>query len=406
MGRRAEIEAGTSEEIAAITADEIQPSLILFDASADNRVRLLRRSEQTQKWIPHGYFPPDVTEEVILKEFGGGRYMAQLLVHDGKKEAIKQSRKFELTGPYRPPTGDVPGIRDQTAFVAGGSGTTVISPVTTGDNLMSMLNATVLSTFIDLIKTMKEASSRPAPPAVDPMLVEIMRSQSAMQAEVFKLVLPLVLGKGDSKKELLDLFAQFKDVLTPAPAVNPSDPNVVLKSIVGAIQQLRQVSDDLTPERTGDPLVDSLPKITELLMEEHRMKRAAMIAATNPQPIPLPAPNPTPQMPDGAPLWRKILHQQAPRLMASAQAGKSAEAMAVIAVEFAPDRGALVEFFHREPDKVLAQMVEEVPSLGQYPTWLLEFIDHVQFRLFPEEFDEGNEGEGTGGEGPEPEGEQ
>lgn len=391
QGRSLEIDPNASpaerpEEVA-------EGSNTLFDFSGDARIRVLRRDDKTQKFVSHGFLPVTASEEDVGAEWGGGRYRVQLIVPDGTgREVIKTQREFDLPGSYRPPV-EMSGVRPQ---IPGTKGVPVIPFPTPGipavNDMASMLNATVMTTFMDLIKTMKEVSTRPAQ-SVDPMMLELIRSQGVMQTEILKLLLQKDGNKGDSKKEFLDLMTSFKEIIGSPQVVNPSDPSKVLEGIVSAIRQLRDVSDDLSPEKggTGDPLVDSLPKLTEILFEEQQMRKRQMLPAGQKPSQQPPQQQQHKENPpqEAIPIWRRIVKAQGPQLLMSAKTGKDPELIANIAVSFASDevKGVLKEFFRQPAEEAAAQIISEEPGLAEFPGWMYQFVEQVQFRLLPEEFD-------------------
>lgn len=394
MGKR----AGRSLEIdpevrQAETPEEAggEGSASLFDFSGDARIRVLRRDDRTQKFTTHGFFPVTAKEEDISNEFGGGRYRCQLIVPDGTgREVIKTQREFDIPGAYRPPMGDLPGLGSRSAVH---SASPVPTPTMPGmSDLGQMFNATMITAFMDMVKTMKEVSSRPTP-TTDPVLLKMMESQANVQAKLIELMLSRGDAlKGDSKKEILELLTSMKELIGPQQQPIAADPNKTLESIVGAIKQLRDVSDEFRPDTgSGDPLLDSLPKLVEVVAEEHQMrKQAALNPTQRTEARRVPSPGTQPSLPVEGPLWKRVLEREAPRLIASARAGRDPETIARIAVEFAPAqiKGAITEFFHRETDEVLSQLLSEIPALAEQPQWMREFVENVQILLFPDEFEE------------------
>jgi hypothetical protein len=388
-------------EIPQEAGGEGSPSL--FDFSGDARVRVQRKDDRTQKMVTHGYFPPNVADDDVLKEFGGGFFRAQLLVPDEQgREQIKRTRDFVLPGPYKAPTGELPGIGSRAPGAP--KLADLPRPMQSASpgmaDMAGMLNATMLTTFMDMIKTMKDISSRPAPvaPAVDPMLVEMMRGQAAVQTKVLELLLtPKPNNDGNSKKEILELLASMKELVAP-PAAQSGDPNAMLTSIVEAMKQLRGVAEEFNPQPTPTDPMDILPKLAEVAIEEHNMRKQR---AAQGQPV-----NRSPGQPQPAvevstlPIYQQVLRREAPRLISAAQAGRSAELVADIAVEFMPPniKGVITEFFHHPLEEVIANVTTEIPMLAQYPQWVGEFVERAQELLFPDEFTDDAEEVGQPGE--------
>lgn len=364
----------------------------LFDASGDSRIRVLRRDDKTQKFVPHGYFPPTATEEHLLREFGGGYYWCQLLVIDeAGRSVVKQQKYLDLPGAYRAPKGDLPGIREETPKdgVAAPGGL-----LPTGGDLASVLNATVLATFMDLIKTMKEVTTRPTP-SPDPMLLQMMQQQSALQMKFMEVMLARPeTPAGDTKKDLLDMLRAMRDLFPPpehpASVANPNNPTEVIKTIVDAIKGLREVSDELSPDRQVDPMSQIIAPLAEVVISEHRarqgtrQRRLPAPAAAAPQPGGSVDQSAAGAAASQAPLWQRVLAREGPRLLAQARVGRDPGFVAQMALEFAPPniRGAIEEFFNAEEKDVLARLLAQVPELAEHPQWAVEFVQEAQDILF------------------------
>lgn len=375
----------------------------LFDFQGDARVRVLHRNEKTQRYEPHGYFPPEATEETILSEFGGGRFRVQLLVRDDTgREIIKTTRDIDLPGQYKVPTGDLPGIGTRAAGapkVQNGNGAAVatIPTIPGSDDLMSVLKAGIINTLLDMMKTNKEVKS----PAMDPAFVEIMKAQAASQQQMMTMMITMMTplltrGEGDSKKELLAMMTQMKEIIAPAAAAG--DPMAMFNTMLETFTRMRDVAEDINPRPesgSGDPIMDSIPKLVEVVAEQHQMNKAARGQVTTTRTVPGPAGG-TAQMPvvgtigPNPPLaiWQQILRAHAARLLAAATAKQNPDVIAGMAILFAPPnvKEALALFFHREPVAVVADIQTEIPAMADHREWLDEFVEAAQEQLFPDEF--------------------
>jgi hypothetical protein len=141
--------------------------------------------------------------------------------------------------------------------------------------------------------------------------------------------------------------------------------------------------------------MDSIPQLVGVISEQHQMNKERAAAALAPRQIPVPpVANPPAQVNtvpmSEVPIWKHLLRQQGPRLVASAVAKHEPEVIAGTAILFAPPhvREALAEFFHREEAEVAADILVEVPAMAAHTEWLTEFVNAAQYRLFPEEFGE------------------
>lgn len=428
MGRRATAGAEPDSSVEAGTPPQEaggENAVSLFDASGDARVRLFRRDDKTQKMTTHGFFPPTVCEEDVAKAFGGGYYRAQLVMADPTSglTKIKQSRDFQIPGAYRPPS-KINGYEDVSEN--GGSASTPQSAVQSvagvagGDDLMSVLRAGIINTLLDMMKSNREIQQRPT---TDPLLLEFLKQQSdaqrraeEAQRESHKQVVDMQLkmmdfivkqstnDKGPSRQELLDELTKYKELFGGAAGSNGMEN---FKTLLETFREFRDAAEDVaSPKGSGDPLMDSIPKLVEVVAEQHQMSKQRPQASQAPRQVPVPSTTtPTAEvhkLPD-IPVWRQLLRQQGARLLASAAAKHDPEVIAGTAVLFAPDhlKHSLREFFHRDEPEVVADILTEIPQLAEYREWLTEFVNNAQFRLFPEEFD-GEDGDET----PEPEGDE
>lgn len=388
------------------TSETAKVAASMFDWQGEGRLRVLRRNEKTQRFEPHGYFPKEATEEAILNEFGGGRYRAMLLVRgqDGR-EVIETQRDFDLPGVYKPPAGDLPGIgsRDPHAPRVGtttASPSVALAPVIPNNNdLMEVLKAGIINTLLDMMKTSREV--RPAGP--DPMLLKLMEQQAQTQQKMMEFMLTLATQRnGGSREDTLELMAKMKELL--GPGGTPSDPMGMFNTMLETFTHMREVAEDINPapQRSGDPIMDSIPKLVEVVAEQHEMnkRQRAQAGQQIPRrmpPAPVPSSLPVQTEPPLA-IWQQLLRQQAARLLSSAVAKHDPDLIAGTAILFAPPhvKEALALFLHREPDVVMADVLVEIPALADHRDWLADFITAAQERMFPDEFTDADEDEDVG----------
>lgn len=402
MGRRAaaieidaSVEAGKPPEEAGG-----EDAASLFDASGDARVRIMRRDNTSQKMVTHGYFPPTVKEEDVANAFGGGHYRAQLVIPDPASglAKVKAGRDFYIPGAYKPPAKittfedagpNGPMSNPQTAAAS------VQLPVPTGgDDLMAVLKAGIINTLLEMMKTTREAAKAPG---TDPLLLEFLRQQAedrkAATEMQFKMMEFMLKNSnqptGNSRAEVLDELAKFKEVLGGTGGNNMD----TLKTMIETFREFRDAAEDVaSPHGTGDPIMDSIPKLVEVVAEQHQLNKQARTPQA-PRQIPVP-PSTTPQvntlpMPE-IPVWKQVLRSQGKKLLASAIAGHDAEVIAGTAILFAPPhiKAALTEFFHRDEPEVMADILAEIPEMANHREWLSDFVNNAQFRLFPDEFND------------------
>lgn len=376
----------------------------LFDASGDTRVRIQRRDERTQKLVTQGYFPSNATEEDVSRVLGGGDYQAQLLMMDESgREIIKQSHRFKVPGAYKEPA-EMVGIRKDAT-----PGSPAAAPVPSGGahNMGEMLNATMLTAFMDMVKTMKETVNKP-PAGPDPMLLKMMETQGQMQMKLMELMIVSSGSKGDSKKDMLEMIASIKELFPPAaPGAAAPDPAAFMKNIAEMIKSVRDVSDDLAPDRpdSTDPMA-YLPKLAEVIVEQNNKERAARTRrlprpASPASPVAAAAGEEPPQV--TGPAWERIIKAQGPLLLKQAQADRDPQWAAQSALTLAPENlvPAITEFFNVPTQEVVGRIFTAVPGMQTYPEWTAEFAFWGRVELgFEEEPEEGEEqpehGDGEG----------
>ena len=402
MGRRANtVEVDATVE-GAPPPEEAggEGAVSLFDATSDARVRVIRRDDRTMKMITHGYFPPTVSEEDISNAFGGGFYRAQLVIPDPASGSprVKRSRDFNIPGAYKPPAQinrieDV-GPNGNSPTPAAAVGAVGFSSNGGGDDLMAVLKAGIINTLLDVMNTSKESRA----PTTDPMLMEMVRQQGAVQTKIIELMLAQSNAPkepaGDSKKDILDMMARMKELVAPAPnAPLPTDPMQMFNNMLDTFKSFREAAEDVAPQgNNADPILGSIPKLVEVVAEQHQMNKAARENAVTH--VPVPSNGGVAHMPQVGvvqpeiPMWRLILKQQGARLMAAAVAKADPDVVAGASILFAPPavREALLGFFHREENEVIADIFTEIPSMADHREWLAEFVNCAQQRLFPDEF--------------------
>jgi len=385
--------------IAAKNPEEIGGDNVasLFDFQGDARVRVLHRNEKTQRYEPHGYFPTNATEESILNEFGGGRFRVQLLVRDDLgREIIKSTRDFDLPGDYKLPPGDLPGIGSRAVggpkpkIFSTGDAVATIPQIPNNNDLMEVLKAGIINTLLDMMKTSREV--RPVGP--DPMLLKLMEQQSQTQQKMMEFMLTLATQKsGGSREETFELLAKAKELVGgPAAGMNPME---MFNSMLEAMTRMRDVAEDINPPnaRSGDPLMDSIPRLVEVVAEQHEMnKRQRTVQQAPPTSVAVTTPIVS-ERPMA--MWQQILRRESKRLISFAIAKQDPDLIAGTAVVLAPPhiREALAIFLHRAPEAVEADILVEIPELAEHREWLTDFVQAAQERLFPDEFTDADEKE-------------
>lgn len=364
----------------------MNPSMFEMTPAADSYVLLHRRDETTKRLIYHGRLSLDeASEEHVAKLYGGGYYRAQLR-SPGESGApvIVKTREFALPGPYRPPTSMLPGTQTVTAADA----IPRAGMMNSGGDANAILSSALVTQVLDLMKASKEVALRPSGPDLMPLLIAQMQSQMKMMEIMF--MRPA--AGGDPRAEAM---AMFHDVMEMVKGLNPAavatKPQDLLTDLVGAIKQLRDVADDVNPSRGSDPLMDSLPKLTEIMAEGMRRGREEPNNIQHARAVV----SKTPTIDASVTGWRRVLLMQQPRLMQFASTGRDPEFCAEMAVQLMPAeiRGTMMEFVQL-PD-FIQQAAATAPVLAQYPDWAARFLTEARILLLGLD-DEDGEDEGAG----------
>ncbi len=423
LARTRAVELNPEAEAAEVPAEAGgEGAASLFDASGDARVRILRVDERTQKRVTHGYFPATVNEEDVSAAFGGGNYRAQLIVPDPTtgQGQIRRTRDFSIPGAYRPPqkinTIDDVSPHGAAATPAAAAAAASAMPVVPGggDDLMQVLKAGIINTVLELMKASKDTRAT----GPDPLLIRLMESQAQTQQQMMQFMLTLA-TKDSGDKDMLAMLVKMKEIVAPTgnTMAAPTNPMEMFNTMLETFSRMREVADDISPAREpGDPLMESIPKLVEVVAEQHQLQKAARTAVTGTRRVagpaggtaelpvvgriePKPQQQPQPQ-PENLAMWQIILRQQAARLVAFATAKQDPDDIAAMAIIFAPAnvKEALAIFFHRDEESIVADILTEVPQLAEHREWMGDFIQACQERLFPEEFsDADDEPEQPGG---------
>lgn len=360
-----------------------EPNLLIFPKSEwdpswrDPRVRISREDVATRKWELHGYYRlEEVGEDTIATEFGGGKWIAQVVAADDRgRQDIRRTRRFRLPGPYRPPIKILPGMAPAAAPASGPSSAPAVTmpdgTVVSG----RMSPAEILSNIqVQQLIDISAASRKSSPPVVDytPLILKGMEVLAAF----------LTRPKETDGVEILRLeMQQIRESMQrqPGPAVTGiADVVQAIESLMG----LRDViSGDGGKKEDGESALYSLGgKLVELMGNQQK---------PTPSPIPTGQPGatvgtiPTPPSP-AMPIWQQVLLRHAGSLMGAATRGVDPELAADYTAAMIPSEveGAILEFLSRpDADKVLIQVI---PPMGQFEGWAGQFIGALRKAFTPE----------------------
>lgn len=335
----------------------------VFDVAAHDghRASVHRRDDYTKKFVFHGYLTPtESTEAKVAELFGGGDYRLQLRGPDELgREVIRQTRDFRVPGPYKPPTGALPGVSPTVA-------TQQPSPSASSNgegssNVREMFEMTMAAKVMDVMRM----SSQMQPPKDDgfkDVLLLMMKQQqdSAIQMQ------QMMLAQQASMVEFMKVMmgsrpdVSMSDILK---LVTERTGNSDVTALIRGMKELKSLSED-APEGTGDPILDSVPKVLGLI-EQGMHARGAPVATPDNRPS-LP--------PSTAPLWQQLLLSQRRTILGVAARGSDPEWAASAALQLMPEQyvGVLREFVAMPEHVGLA--TQTIPELGNFPQWTQRFF--------------------------------
>lgn len=351
-----------------------------FDGmSDDSYVMIWRRDDITKKQVYHGKLSPtEATEENVLALYGGGEFLARekRRMQDGRMVFGKQ-RSFVLAGAYKNPALH-PTPTATTAPVAAPDG--VVGVTAQGNvNMEDIKMAGVLS----LLQMTQQAA----------------QAQSTMQSQMQQLLISTMTAQRESMEAIVKAATTRP---AEAPRESPLEmiktvmemvkgtqsPKSEVKDLIEGMKSIMDFREDLSPpkEGSGNVVMDSIPKMLDLVKEGFALKKVEQEAHAMPTAPKTSAQIPAAsEVPNDAPIWQKVLLAQRRSLIGAASSGKNPEVVAMAAVEFMPEaiRGAMEEFVRR-PD-VMVQMVAVVPELQQFPHWLEQFTLAAREQLLTDE---------------------
>ena len=362
-----------------------------FDGmSDDSYVMIWRRDDVTKKLVYHGKLSPlEATEENVLALYGGGEFLARekKRLHDGRMVFGRQ-RSFVLAGVYKNPALVTAPVG--APIPPAEAGKVMIGPDSGGVNMEDIKMAGVLS----LLQMTQQAAQAQA--TMQSQMQQMLLSTMTAQREGMEAIIRATAERKEEKKESpLEMVKTVVEMMK-----GMQSPKSDVKDLMEGMRSILDFREELAPAKpsTGDTIMDSVPKMLDLVKEGFALKRmegtVPNVPKTNAQ-IPPTTGNAQAEAHPDMPIWQRVLLAQRNTLIRAASGDKDPEIAALAAVEFMPEgiRGAMTEFVRRED--VLEQVVAVVPELGQFPHWITTFFNEVRSQLLP---DEGTDGEGDDGD--------
>lgn len=342
------------------------------DVQGDAYVILRRRDPTDNAMVFHGRLTLEqANEETVASLFGGGFYTAQLRVRSENGSWQYGAQKtFRVSGPYRAPTGPLPGAKRDTEPEGDDKpevGTGAVEQLRDTD-ARSVLETAVVSQLIDMMRVSKEVLARP------PM------DWAGILAALTPILVPLLARKQEPQPSVADIADQVARAVQQAMAqvAAPSQPSSVIAQVVDAVRMLREAGHDLeSGGSTGDPLMDAIPKLAEIFANAQK-------AGVQP---PTPPAAPSVAVVPAGEVWQRVLQQQGNTLVRFAAMRASPEWAAETAVTLMPAdiREPMTDFLSQE--NAADQVIGVVPRMGNYRRWLDAFIEEARRLLAPDDDD-------------------
>lgn len=367
---------------------EVQgPAVLCFPEGdpGNSRVRIMREGDD-KRWVTHGYLATDEAgPEKVAELFGGGKWMAQLIsAGETGRAQVMRSVVFRVPGPYRPPTGPLPGTAPAVPVVmpgapaapSGGSGgiaavESLLSSMQRGNlSPREALDQAMVAQLLEISRVRQQGAPDWAGvlTAVLPSLVEVLFRRGPdpqmvamlerMEAKLSQQGGPVSSGIGDITKaieQLLSVRDRLRDSSDEGRSGDGEGNGGLLKEGLGLIQTLLQAQAQGAMATGPGPAGPS------------RIPGKVEVPAMTPAPVPAPDPGPA------RPLWQQLMQRHRGQLVDAARRGLPVEFVADMVMNYLPAEyvGVLTEFLAR-PDAAAVAM-QEIPELAEFPKWNEKF---------------------------------
>ena len=365
---------------------EVQgPAVLCFPEGdpGNSRVRIMREGDD-KRWVTHGYLATDEAgPEKVAELFGGGKWMAQLIsAAETGRQQVMRSVVFRVPGPYRPPTGPLPGTAPAVPVLApgapastsGGGADALLSAIQRGNlSPREALDQAMVAQLLEISRVRQQGAPDWAGvltavlPAIvealfrrgpDPQMVAMLER---MEAKLSQQGGPVSSGIGDITKaieQLLSVRDRLRDSSDEGRSGDGEGNGGLLKEGLGLIQTLIQAQGAMA---TGPgPAGPS------------RIPGKVEVPAMTPAPVPAPDPGPA------RPLWQQLMQRHRGQLVDAARRGLPVEFVADMVMNYLPAEyvGVLTEFLAR-PDAAAVAM-QEIPELAEFPKWNEKFWESLK----------------------------
>ena len=350
-----------------------------IDQKEDDFIRVLRRDDYDKKMVFHGRLAPhEATTDKVAELFGGGEYKTIYFTTTDQGSKIAGTRTFKLPGPYKPPTGALPGIGQATAGGAQQAASSSSPKVEVGTvNASEALNSALVGSVIDLLKGMRETQAAP-----------VARVEwGPIVASITTVLTTIITTFGnrkpdDSSKQMFEMMEKMTDMLKPA--INPQgQSSSVVKEMIEGIQSILDLKEQLdgkSAASAADPemrMMEMGAKMIEV------MSGAAASGAAQPGKQLLPGRPPA--VDPAMPLWQRLLLGQKASLLRSASMGVEPDFAADIAITYMPQEViGVVKEFVAMPD-ASSKLMNAIPEMQNFPQWAEKFLAALRANVTEED---------------------
>lgn len=363
----------------------------IFDRVWDDSFVSLHRRDPLTGWVMHPRLAlEEATEEFVQEKFGGGVWRFQEKYRDPETNALRigRTRQLVIGGPYKGIM-ETPPIVGTISPASSPSNGPATAPGQPGGfpNFGEVMSGGLLQMFqaSGVMQQQMMAFMQSASEQNRALLTAVAGSRTDFMP-LISAILPIVqtlLTRNGNAMDPLEMVTKVAGVLGTVGGGKGTD----VSGMIGMMRDLLDLKDELGGARGADapdPLLGSVPKLVELLVERHNMEkggRPALLPATTPLTEPLPnVPTPTPLL-----LWQRVINENKRTLISFAASGQPADFVAEMAIRLMPDNYevALKEFVNM-PDHV-QQALDFAPELKNFPDWTTTFFAEVKKMLLEDE---------------------
>jgi hypothetical protein len=372
--RAAELRAMTDGPGTA-TVEAVEETLLWFpNALPTDRINVMREDDRMKKWISVGFFSPEeATDEHCFEIFGGGKYWGRLMRRNnmGREQVLDSARPI-IPGEVKP-LREMYGVKPTEAP---GAESPIVGRIPPGVDVKTFLDNVILARALDALETKPApviASSPVGESSFDKMLAVLAPSLPALIKGWIERVDPATIALASAMQTLASKVDAIEH-RAPVATTPMAETIAGIKSLLDVKDMIQNPNGDSGGDREGNPMWSALSKLADAVI--------AARGGAQPAPAALPPGTPDPAV-AGMPPWQQLLVENQARLLDAAQRGLEPDFVADMTVRYVPahQRGILIELVQQPNAQAL--VVQAIPAMQHYPTWLAEFIRETREQLTP-----------------------